>query len=161
MSASSAFALRATSLRTRGLGLALPAWSSASTTDWAVSSVPSWKVALRSSKVQLVSPSCFQDFASAGLAVPFLSRAVRPSATDSLLSTVASLLYGDSACTGGTARATRSRPPDPAPAPSPLSLGAKQPASRGVRASTAMRPREVVRMSSPVVREAGHAAAAR
>ncbi|MFF8974952.1 hypothetical protein [Streptomyces sp. NPDC014995] len=46
----------------------------------------------------------------AGAAAPSSSSAVSPSATDSLLSTVASLLYGDRACTGGTASATRSRP---------------------------------------------------
>ncbi|CAM5243973.1 hypothetical protein SVIOM74S_00291 [Streptomyces violarus] len=163
VSASSALAVRATSLSTRGLGLAALAWSSALTTDWAVNSVPSWNSALRSSKVQVVSSSCFHDFASPGLAVPFRSRAVRPSATDSLLSTVASLLYGESACTGGgTASATRSRPPDPAPAPvpSPLSLGAKQPASRGGRTSAAMRRGRWCACESCRA-EVGHAAAAR
>lgn len=109
VSASSASAVSVTSLSTRGLVSAAFAWSSALTTDAAVTSVPSWKVALRSSKVQVVAFFRVQDLASAGAAAPSSSRAVSPSATESLLSTVASLLYGDRACTGGTARAIRRR----------------------------------------------------
>ncbi len=146
VSVSSAFAVSVTSLRTRGLGSAAWAWSRAFTTESAVISVPSWKSALRSSNVQVVSSACFQDFASAGAAAPLLSSAVSPSATDSLLSTVASLLYGDSACAGGTARATLSLLAAPSSPPVPPSPDTKQPASIGVRASATKRPREVVRM---------------
>jgi len=66
VSASSAFAVRVTSLRTRGLDVAASAWSSESATDSAVTGVPSLKVALRSSKVQVVSFVCFQGLRQCG-----------------------------------------------------------------------------------------------
>ncbi len=133
LSPPSAFAVKATSARAAGTGLARAAWERAVATAAGVTAEPSWKVASRRVNSQERSFSRRQEAARAGAAAPLASSAVRPSVTPRRLRMVASAPYGERFSAGGKARATRRRVPSwevPA-APSPPE--AKQPASTGAR----------------------------
>ncbi len=110
----SAFAVRSTPSRMRGLGEAAAALVRELTTASAVSFVPSWKVTpSRRVKVQL-RPDCVHSVASAGSASPSAFSFTRVSAVDQRDSLKASSDSGDSPERGGCIIATRMRLP-PAP----------------------------------------------
>jgi hypothetical protein len=137
----SAFTVRSTPSRMRGLGEAVAALVSDRTTDSAVSFVPSWKVTpSRIPNVQ-VRPLCCHLVARAGSASPSASSVTSVSAVDQRDSLNASSDSGDSPERGGFIIAMRTRLPSP-PAESSEADSEKHPvSSRAEAAVTADRGR--------------------